>query len=190
MGQAFGAAMQLLAAMAFAQSFEHASVHPTIAFANSEFVGALMLAIGGLLISWWTFRATVEGGEFMERPAHHERSENHLARDSTGNGGDAESLESRAASAISSATNVTVTAAASTLFFLVGFAWVLYGVWNEVLASSLNLGDAARLAWFTFSGTAITFAAFLAWKKTGWTSARYPTLAVLPFLLFVTGLPL
>jgi uncharacterized membrane protein len=81
MGQAFGAAMQLLAAMAFAQSFEHASVHPTIAFANSEFVGALMLAIGGLLISWWTFRATVDGGEFMERPAHHERSENHHARD-------------------------------------------------------------------------------------------------------------
>jgi uncharacterized membrane protein len=189
MGQAFGAAMQLLAAMAFAQSFEHASVHPTIAFANSEFVGAMMLAIGGLLISWWTFRATVEGGQaFMERPAHHERSENHHARDSTGNGSDAESLESRAANAISAATSVTVTSAASTLFFLVGFAWVLYGVWNEVLASSLNLGDAARLAWFTFSGTAITFAAFFAWKKTGWTSARYPTLAVLPFLLFCASI--
>ena len=69
------------------------------------------------------------------------------------------------------------------LFFLVGFAWALFGVWSEVLSSALVLTDVTRFGWFTFSFVALAFCAFLAWRRTGWSSARYPVVVVLPFLI-------
>ena len=152
MGQAFGAAMQLLAALAFGAAYEHhtASVH---AFANSHFIGTLMLALGSLAISWWAFAASRE---------HHA-----LTTDASDG----------------KAPDTTLIDSGSVLFFLVGFAWTLFGVWSELLSSTLVLADVTRFGWFTSSFVALAFCAFLAWRRTGWTSARYPVVVVLPFLI-------
>ena len=153
MGQAFGAAMQLLAAFAFLLTYEH-HVASVRAFANSHFVGTLMLALGSLAISWWAYAAS---------------RDQHLA-----DGHDASDKKTRGTTLIDSG---------SVLFFLVGFAWTLFGVWSEVLSSALVLTDVTRFGWFTFSFVALAFCAFLAWRRTGWSSARYPVVVVLPFLI-------
>jgi len=164
MGQAFGAAMQLLAALAFGAAYEHhvTSVHP---FANSHFIGTLMLALGSLAISWWAYGAS------REQHAQRCKSDENLTGVDPGlRLGD----EGR---------NTTLLDSTSVLFFLVGFSWALFGVWSEVLSSALVLTDVSRLGWFTFSFVALAFCAFLAWRRTGLPSARYPVVVVLPFLI-------
>ena len=164
MGQAFGAAMQLLAALAFGAAFEHhvASVHP---FANSHFIGTLMLALGSLAISWWAYAAS------REQHAQGFESDENL----TGVGPGLRRGDERS--------DTTLIDSTSVLFFLVGFAWALFGVWFEVLSSALVLTDVSRFGWFTFSFVALAFCAFLAWRRTGLPSARYPVVVVLPFLV-------
>lgn len=152
MGQAFGAAMQLLAAMAFVAANEY-HLPSTHAFSNSHFIGTLMLALGSLAISWWAFAAS------RERHAVTTEASDEKAPDTT------------------------LIDSASVLFFLVGFAWTLFGVWSEVFSSALTLNDVTRFGWFTFTFVALNFCAFFAWQRTGWTSARYPVLVVLPFLV-------
>ena len=163
MGQAFGAAMQLLAALAFGAAYEH-HIASVPAFANSHFIGMLMLALGALAISWWAFAAS---------------REQHAAPEATRE---------------KDTPHTTLIDSASVLFFLVGFAWALFGVWSEVLSSLLPLSDASRFGWFTSSFVALAFCGFLAWRQTGWTSARYPVVVVLPFLiacalLYVLAIP-
>ncbi len=160
MGQAFGAAMQLLAAAAFTAAYDH-HVPSIRVFANSHFVGTLMLALGGLAISWWAFASS---------------REQHLV--ATDNVEGKNKLDS------------TLIDSGSVLFFLVGFAWALFGVWTEVLSSALSLSDVTRFGWFTFAFVALTFCAFLAWKRTGWTSARFPSVVVLPFLILCAAVHL
>ena len=157
MGQAFGAAMQLLAALAFGAAYEHhvASVHP---FANSHFIGTLMLALGSFAISWWAYASS--------REQHTVTNEVNDRK----------------------APDTTLIDSGSVLFFLVGFAWALFGVWSEVLSSALVLADVTRFGWFTFSFVALTFCAFLAWRRTRWTSARFPVVVVLPFLIACAAL--
>ena len=157
MGQAFGAAMQLLAALAFLAQYEHyvASVHP---FANSHFIGTLMLALGSFAISWWAFASTREQHTVTTKVI------------------DEKPLDT------------TLIDSGSVLFFLVGFAWTLFGVWSEVLSSALVLTDVSRFGWFTSSFVALAFCAFVAWRRTGWTSARYPVVVVLPFLIACAAL--
>ena len=159
MGQAFGAAMQLLAAVAFLAQYEHhvASARP---FANSHFIGTLMLALGSFAISWWAYASS---------------REQHAAA-------------TEAAAANGKKTDTTLIDSGSVLFFLVGFAWTLFGVWSEVLSSALVLADVSRFGWFTFIFVALAFCAFLAWRKTGWTSARFPVAVVLPFLIACAAL--
>ena len=159
MGQAFGAAMQLLAAVAFLAQYEHhvASARP---FANSHFIGTLMLALGSFAISWWAYASS---------------REQHAAA-------------TEAAAANGKKTDTTLIDSGSVLFFLVGFAWTLFGVWSEVLSSALVLADVTRFGWFTFIFVALAFCAFLAWRKTGWTSARFPVAVVLPFLIACAAL--
>lgn len=157
MGQAFGAAMQVLAALAFGAAYEHGAgaVQP---FANSHFVGALMLALGSLAISWWMF---------------------------------ASSREQHGAKTQASGEKVPAPALVdmgSVLFFVIGFAWTVFGVWYEVLSSALVLNDVTRFGWFTFSFVALSFGAYVAWRSTGWTSARYPVAVVLPFLITCAAL--
>ncbi len=156
MGQAFGAAMQLLAALAFGAAYEHhvAYVHP---FTNSHFIGTLMLALGSFAISWWTFASS---------------REQHLVATELSN----------------KKTDTTLVDSGSVLFFLVGFAWTLFGTWSEVLSSALVLNDVTRFGWFTSSFVALAFCAFLAWRRTGWTSARFPVVVVLPFLIACAAL--
>ena len=154
MGQAFGALMQLLAALAFAASFEGDPIPAIHAFANSHFIGTLMLAFGSLAISWWAYKDS--------RAAH-------LAFAQEG------SPDGKA--------NTTLRDATSTLFFLTGFAWLLFGVWSEVLSSRVQANDAARFMWATFAFVALSFVAFQVWRRTGWSSARLPVIAVLPFLI-------
>jgi uncharacterized membrane protein len=163
MGQAFGAAMQLLAAAAFTATYDH-QVPAVRAFANSHFVGTLMLALGSLAISWWTYVSS--------RDQHRSATS-----DSAGADGGA-------------SPDTTLVDAASVLFFLTGFAWALFGLWTEVLSSALSLRDVARFAWVTFSFVALAFSAFLIWKRTGWTSARFPAVVVLPFLILCAGVHL
>lgn len=160
MGQAFGAAMQLLAAAAFTAAYDHhvPSLH---AFANSHFIGTVMLALGSLAISWWAFASSRH---------QHEAS----AQDANGE----------------SKLDTTLIDSGSVLFFLVGFAWALFGVWTEVLSSALSLSDVTRFGWFTFSFVALGFLAFLAWRRTGWASARFPVVVMLPFLILCAGVHL
>ena len=157
MGQAFGAAMQLLAAFAFLAQYEQ-HIPSARAFGNSHFIGALMLALGSLAISWWTFASS--------------REQRAIAQDASGE----------------PTSDTTLMDSGSVLFFLVGFAWTLFGIWSEVLSSALVLADVTRFGWFTFSFVALTFCAFLAWRRTGWTSARYPVVVVLPFLIACAAL--
>lgn len=154
MGQAFGALMQLLAALAFAASFEGNPIPAIHAFANSHFIGTLMLAVGSLAISWWAY-ADARAARLT------------FAIEDTPDG----------------KVNTTLTDTASTLFFLTGFAWMLFGVWTELLSSRIQLSDTARFMWASFTFVALSFIAFQAWQRTGWSSARYPVVAVLPFLL-------
>lgn len=161
MGQAFGALMQLLAALAFAASFEGNPVPAIHAFANSHFIGTLMLAIGSLAISWWAYADS--------RAAHLT-----FAGDGPGDG----------------KTNTTLTDTASTLFFLTGFGWLLFGVWAEILSSRIHASDATRFMWFSFTFVALSFIAFQAWRRTGWSSARFPVVVVLPFLVAAATLHL
>ncbi len=153
-GQAFGALMQLLAALAFAASFEGSPIPAVHAFANSHFIGTLMLAIGSLAISWWAYADS--------RAAH---------------------LTFAQEGATDGKANTTLPDAVSTLFFLTGFAWLLFGVWSEVLSSRIHASDAARVMWASFTLIALSFIAFQAWRRTGWSSARLPVVGVLPFLL-------
>ncbi len=163
MGQAFGAAMQLLAAAAFTAAYDH-HVPAVRAFANSHFVGTLMLALGGLAVSWWAYASS--------RDQHRHASEEGTSQD------DKTTLDT------------TLIDATSVLFFLVGFAWALFGLWTEVLSSALSLRDVTRFGWLTFSFVALSFCAFLAWKRTGWTSARFPVIVVLPFLILCAAIHL
>ncbi len=157
MGQAFGAAMQLLAALAFAATYEHhnASVRP---FANSDFIGTLMLALGSFAISWWAFASS--------------REQHAVATEATDK----------------KTPDTTLIDLGSVLFFFVGFAWTLFGLWSEVLSSALVLTDVTRFGWFTINFVALAFCAFLAWRRTGWASARYPVVVVLPFLIACAAL--
>ncbi len=152
-GQAFGAAMQLLAATAFVVAFGQPAASEN-AFANSFFVGTLMLSGSSLALSWWAYLST---------------RDQHQAVLSVG--GDDKPR------------NTTLLDACSVLFFLTGFAWALFGVWNELLSSRLALNDVTRFGWLTFSFIVLVFGAFLAWRRTGWSSARMPVLVVLPFLI-------
>jgi uncharacterized membrane protein len=163
MGQAFGALMQLLAAMAFAATFEGqvAPVHP---FANSHFVGTLMLALGGFAISWWAFVA---------RRGHGQDVANGDAAVAGVGPGLRRGDEKETGALIN---------AASVVFFLVGFAWTVFGVWSELFSAALGLKDVVQFGWFTFSFVALAFVAFLAWRRTGWISARFPAVVVWPFL--------
>ncbi len=154
MGQAFGALMQLLAALAFVASFEGDPIPAIHAFANSHFIGTLMLAIGSLAISRWAYgESRAAQLAFLQEGA-----------------GDGKA-------------NTTLPDAVSTLFFLTGFGWLLFGVWSEVLSSRITASDAARFMWLSFAFVALSFIAFQAWQRTGWSSARLPVVAVLPFLL-------
>lgn len=163
MGQAFGAAMQLLAAAAFTSAYDH-HVPAIQAFANSHFVGTVMLALGALAISWWAYASS--------------RDQHRLAAD--------ESTEADGKKTL----DTTLIDAGTVLFFLVGFAWALFGLWTEVLSSALSLRDVTRFGWVTFSFVALSFLAFLAWKRTGWTSARFPAVVVLPFLIVCAAIHL
>ena len=154
MGQAFGALMQLLAALAFATSFEDNPIPAIHAFANNRFIATLILAVGSLAISWWAYADS--------RAAHHAFVGEGVAAGKA---------------------NKTLTDTASTLFFLTGFAWLLFGVWTEVLSSRVHASDTARFMWVSFTFVALSFIAFQAWQRTGLPSARYPVVAVLPFLL-------
>lgn len=160
MGQAFGAAMQLLAAAAFTAAYDH-HVPSIRAFANSHFVGTLMLALGSLAISWWAFASS--------------RDQHLVAVDK---------VEGE------NKLDTTLIDSGSVLFFLVGFAWALFGVWTEVLSSALSLSDVTRFGWFTFAFVALSFCAFFAWRRTGWTSARFPSVVVLPFLILCAAVHL
>ena len=186
MGQAFGALMQLLAALAFGAAFDVqvASVHP---FANSHFIGTLMLALGSLAISWWMFAASreqhaqaVETGDASRHSAHLP-DDDHLS--GVGPGLRRGDEVFRRGDEERKVADTTLLDSASVLFFLVGFAWTLFGVWSEVLSSALALSDVARFGWFTFAFVALAFCAFLAWRFTGLPSARYPVVVVLPFLI-------
>jgi uncharacterized membrane protein len=157
MGQAFGAAMQLLAAFAFLTQYE-LHVPSVRVFANSHFFGTLMLALGSFAISWWAFASS--------------REQRAKAPDASGR----------------QTSDTALIDSGSVLFFLVGFAWTLFGVWSEVLSSALVLTDAARFGWFTSSFVALVFCAFLAWRRTGLPSARYPVVIVLPFLIVCAAL--
>ncbi len=154
MGQAFGALMQLLAALAFAASFEGNPTPAIHAFANSHFIGSLMLAVGSLAISWWAY------------------ADSRAAR-----------LVFAEEAPLNGKLNTTLPDAASTLFFLTGFGWLLFGVWSEVLSSRIQASDAGRAMWVSFAFIALSFLAFQAWRRTGWSTARLPVVAVLPFLL-------
>lgn len=160
MGQAFGAAMQLLAAVAFTAAYEHhvPSLHP---FANSHFIGTLMLAIGGLAISWWAFASSRDSHRTFTAQVEGEQRP-----------------------------DTTLIDSASVLFFLVGFAWTLFGIWAEVLSSAISLDDVTRFGWFTFAFVALSFCAFMAWRRSGWSSARLPTVMVLPFLILCAAVHL
>ncbi len=162
MGQAFGALMQLLAALAFSASFEGDLIPVFNAFANSQFIGTLMLAIGSLAISWWAY-----ADSRAARLAFANDVANDVANEGSSN----------------TNANTTLPDAASTLFFLTGFAWLLFGVWAELLSSRIHAGDAARFMWTSFTFIALSFIAFQAWRRTGWSSARLPVVVVLPFLL-------
>ncbi len=161
LGQAFGALMQLLAALAFATSFEGAPIAALHAFANSHFIGTLMLALGSFAISWWAYADSRAARLAVE------------SKDDT---------DGKA--------NTTMADAASLLFFLTGFSWLLFGVWAEVLSSRIHASDAARFMWVTFSFVALSFVAFMAWRRTAWSSARIPVVAVLPFLLVAAAIHL
>jgi len=163
MGQVFGAAMQLLAAAAFTAAYDH-HVPSVRAFANSHFLGAVMLALGSLAISWWAYASS--------------RDQHKSANSETANAAGKSTLDT------------TLIDAASVLFFLVGFAWALFGLWTEVLSSALSLRDVTRFGWVTFSFVALGFCAFLAWKRTGWTSARFPAVVTLPFLILCAAIHL
>ena len=182
MGQAFGALMQLLAALAFAESFEHAApaMRP---FANSHFFGMLMLAISGLAISWWAYCAARDARDARDAHEPHALEGEANLRSAAATFAAAPEPSSPALLPEGEERNAPLIQATNILFFLVGFAWALGGLWSEVLSSAMQLDDAARLGWFTFSFVALTFAAFLAWQKTLWSSTRYPVLVVLPFLI-------
>ncbi len=186
MGQAFGAAMQLLAAMAFLAQYEHhvASVRP---FANSHFIGTLMLALGSFAISWWAFASSREqhtppDESTASTPPTSVQPERREGSDLGGSNPSLRSVQTGVS------VNTTLIDSGSVLFFLVGFAWTLFGVWSEVLSSALVLTDVTRFGWFTSSFLALAFCAFLAWRRTGWTSARYPVIVVLPFLIACAAL--
>ncbi len=186
MGQAFGAAMQLLAALAFVSAYEN-HVAATHAFANSHFIGTLMLAIGSFAISWWTYAASREQHALNANPTNDATAEAVRPKRSEGSdlGAANPSLHSGQTGALA---DTTLIDSASVLFFLVGFAWTLFGVWSEVLSSVLVMNDVTRFGWFTFAFVALTFCAFLAWRRTGLPSARYPVVVVLPFLIVCAAL--
>ena len=161
MGQAFGALMQLLAALAFAASFEGAPIAAIHAFANSHFIGTLMLAVGSFAISWWAYAdSRTTRSTFVSE------------------------------SAIGDKANTTLIDTANTLFFLTGFGWLLFGVWTELLSSHVIASDAARFMWVSATFIALSFIAFMAWRRTGWSSARIPVVAILPFLLIASAVHL
>ena len=159
-GQAFGAFMQLLAALAFAASFEGDPIPVIYAFANSHFIGTLMLAVGSLAVSWWAYTDSRAARLAMQL----------------------EGADTKA--------NTTVSDAASTLFLLAGFGWLLFGLWTEILSSRIQASDSARFMWASATFVALSFIAFLAWRRTGWASARIPVGTVLPFLLFAASVHL
>ena len=128
-GQLFGVAMQLLAASAFINGF--ALVGETRAhalpFANADFVGHAMLALGGLLISWWSHG---------------------LLRASDDNAGEsasvAESTEAAAKAKTHASNQKLLWQAAHPLLFVAGFGWLVSGVWGEVtrvLPASLTMSS-------------------------------------------------
>jgi uncharacterized membrane protein len=161
LGQVFGAAMQIIAALAFVAAYDH--VHDEairMLFVNSHFVGCVMLAIGNLLVSWWAFKgSTAQAAN---------------ASDNAGN----KSEKSTATSL-----QLTLLQACNIGFFLTGFVWLLVGLWSEINSPALALRSYAAFGWMTISALLVTLAGFLAWRRTGWTAARYPVTVVLPFLL-------
>jgi len=152
LGQAFGAAMQVIAALAFIAAYEHGPTDAArMLFANSHFVGCMMLALGNLLVSWWAYQASATVSA-VETPAQGESS------------------------------TISLHQLCHFVFFVTGYVWTLAGIWAEVTSSSLQLADYARFGWVVASAMVVTLAGFMAWRATGWTAARLPVMAVLPFL--------
>ncbi len=155
-GQLFGVAMQLLAASAFINGF--ALVGETRAhalpFANADFVGHAMLALGGLLISWWSHG---------------------LLRVSDDDAGEsasvAESTEAAAKANTHASNQKLLWQAAHALLFVAGFGWLVSGVWGEVTRVLPGQPDYVKLAWFTLSFMAFALLAWSAWRRSGWRAA-------------------
>jgi uncharacterized membrane protein len=154
MGQAFGIAMQVLAAGMFLFSFQ-LDISPVntraMLFANSHFVGAMMLSLSALAISWWAFAAA--------------RDEKTLTQTTV------------------KVPDATILAATSIALFLVGFAWSLFGFCAEITSSAAGLraGTELRLSILTF--VTLAFVSFVAWRRSDWASARLPSYAVMPVML-------
>ncbi len=171
-GQLFGLAMQLLAASAFINGFAlvgEARAH-ALPFANADFIGHAMLALGGLLISWWSHG---------------------LLRASDDDAGEsasvAESTEAAAKANTHASNQKLLWQAAHAVLFVAGFGWLVSGVWGEVTRVLPGQPDYIKLAWFTLSFMALTLLAWCAWRRSGWRAARYPAIVTAPFLLVVVS---
>lgn len=165
-GQLFGVAMQLLAAIAFIDGIAlvgEARAH-VLPFANADFIGHAMLALGGLLISWWSHGLL------------------RASDDEAGEG--ASATEAPNAAAIARASNQKLLwQAAHTVLFVAGFGWLVSGVWGEVGRVLPGQPDYIKLAWFTLSFMALALFTWGAWRRSGWRAARYPAIVTAPFLL-------
>ncbi len=158
-GQLFGVAMQLLAASAFINGF--ALVGNTLAhalpFANADFVGHLMLALGGLSISWWSHG-------LLSTVVDSVATDDDDAKARAGN-------------------RKLLWQAAHALLFVAGFGWLVSGFWGEVGRVLPGQPDHIKLAWWTLSFMLLALLAWVAWRRSGWRAARYPAIVTAPFLL-------
>ena len=173
-GQLFGVAMQLLAASAFLNGFAlvgNAEAH-ALPFANASFVGHVMLALGGLLISWWShslLRTAEVAGEERKPGAS-------IAGDTA------------IAAANTRASNQKLLwQAAHALLFVAGFGWLVSGFWGEVSRVLPSQPEHIKLAWFTLSFMTLALLAWTIWRRSGWRAARYPAIVTAPFLLVVVA---
>jgi len=161
-GQSFGAAMQFVAAWGFFADVGRSATTelPALAFANASFVGYMMLALGALLISWWSNTAL----------------RNHPTPDlapAAPPGNDPERTLWRAAHA---------------LLFVAGFAWLVAGFWGESTRLPGSPPEHVRLAYSALCLLALALAAKWFWRHHAWAAARYPAFVTAPLLwLFVLG---
>jgi len=171
-GQLFGVAMQLLAASAFLNGF--ALVGSTQAhalpFANAGFIGHAMLALGGLLISWWSHRLLSAADEGASEDALANKSADAVAK-----------TNARAGN------QKLLWQAAHALLFVAGFGWLVSGFWGEVSRVLPGQPDYIKLAWFTLSFMVLASLAWIVWRRKGWRAARYPAIVTAPFLLIAVS---